>query len=113
MGWYGDNVNRKEKIAQLIKGGPKSECIAHCYRGGIFRGVLWSVWRNPNGTYILCDILEYRNNCWWNKPITEDMGPFYYSCPLSYLNMVPVKNQEWRNQVRNYHICKKLKAKRA
>jgi hypothetical protein len=37
----------------------------------------------------------------------ESMGPFYFSCPLSYLDLVPIDryggNSEWREQVIDHH----------
>jgi hypothetical protein len=53
MGWYYPHgVNRKALIAQRVEGWErdtgemlvKSTCLKHCYRGGVFSGVLWSVW---------------------------------------------------------------------
>ncbi len=53
MGWlfpYG--ASRRSLIAERTQGWErasdsmltKSVCLAHCYRGGVFSGVLWSVW---------------------------------------------------------------------
>jgi antirestriction protein len=45
----------------------------------------------------------------------ESMGPYYYSCPLGYLDKVPVvTNPGWRDCVRNYHaeLAAKRQAKR-
>ena len=43
------------------------------------------------------------------------MHPYFYSCPLSYLEMVPIEhfggNEEWRVGVRSYH--QRSKEKRA
>ena len=37
----------------------------------------------------------------------ESVHPFFYSCPLGYLEMVPIEtsggNPEWRVGVRAYH----------
>ena len=33
----------------------------------------------------------------------EGDGPYYYSCPLKYLSMVPEQNAEWRRIVREHH----------
>jgi hypothetical protein len=36
--------------------------------------------------------------------MSEQVHPYYYSCPLAYLDMVPeVKCEEWRALVREYH----------
>lgn len=31
------------------------------------------------------------------------MHPYYYSCPLSYLDLAPEQSAEWRAGVRAYH----------
>lgn len=113
MGWYGERVSRKEKIADLTRSHENASCIRHCYRGNNFMGVLWTVWEaTPHGASkhpdkptraIGCDLLEYRDGMWFNKPLSESCHPYYYSCPLGYLGMVPVANAEWREQVRKYH----------
>ena len=95
----------------------KSTCLAHCYRGGRFSGVLWAVWERtftkdgqtaqPTERWITCDLLRYRDGGWGYKDMDESMHPYFYSCPLGYLKMVPIDqfggNAEWREGVRHYH----------
>ena len=112
MGWYGDDCSRADKIKMLTQVRSENcKCIKHCYRGNLFRGVLWSVWEDLGCAFIQCDVLEYRQGQWMHKPISEDMHPFYFSCPLGYLNITPVTCEQWREQVINYHKSKRLKAK--
>ncbi len=127
MGWYGNNnrLNRKDLIAELTEDhnfpvGEKEEkrhiegkCLKHCFRGGSFSGVLWSVWEKKRFKdkvlvetirYIVCDLFRYdKGDGWFYKPMDESMNPFYYSCPLGYLNMVPVASEDWRVGVKRYH----------
>jgi hypothetical protein len=128
MGWlFRSGSTRKGLIAERIEGWErtnpdglviKSSCLAHCYRGGSFSGVLWSVWErtfvkdgdesSPTQRWIQCDLLRYqRDDGWGYKDIEESMGPYYYSCPLKYLRMVPIEqyggNAEWREQVVQHH----------
>lgn len=126
MGWtYPHNVNRKELIAQRAKGWErdtgemlvKSTCLKHCYRGGVFSGVLWSVWERtftnddkevqPTERWIQCDLLRCDRGEWGYKDLEESMHPYYYSCPLGYLQLVPLDryggNAEWREQVIEHH----------
>lgn len=95
-----------------------SKCIAHCYRGGRFFGVLWTVWEQnftmegqeyrPTERWIGCDLLQFQRNFGWGyKDMDESMHPYYYSCPLSYLEKVPVANEEWRKKVRERHAQRK------
>ncbi len=54
MGWYYQNGGtRKRLIAELTESRSQvnelgvtvaTTCIAHCFRGGNFSGVLWTVW---------------------------------------------------------------------
>lgn len=126
MGWlFQPGSTRKGLIAERTIGwerttpdgmSVKSACIAHCYRGGVFRGVLWTVWERtfekngqavqPSERWIGCDLIEYSKSDegWGYKDMEESMHPCFYSCPLMYLTMVPVvANEEWRQGVRNYH----------
>jgi len=97
----------------------KSSCLAHCFRGGHFSGVLWSVWERtftkdgqevePKRRWVQCDLLQFSksNDGWGYKDMEESMHPYFYSCPLGYLEMVPIDqfggNEEWRGGVRSYH----------
>ena len=111
MGWYSNRGNRKYVIEQLTAGNNRTKCIRHCYRGNAFTGVLWQVWECDiiPKTFITVDILEYRNGQWYNKPVDESMGPYYYSCPLAYLDLASVENPAWRESVKEYHAKAKTK----
>jgi hypothetical protein len=136
MGWlFKPGSNRKGLIEERQKGWEhqqangtliKSSCLAACYRGNPFSGVLWSVWERtfekdgqqvePTQRWIVCDLLRY-DRCdegWGYKDMEESMHPYYYSCPLGYLEMVPIDqfggNAEWRGMVHEHH--ERLKEKR-
>ena len=128
MGWlFKCGSTRRGLIEERIKGWERtksdgllitSRCLAHCYRGGAFTGVLWSVWErtftrigevaDPTQRWIQCDLLRYQRDYGWGyKDMEESCGPYYFSCPLKYLRMVPIEqyggNASWRNEVREYH----------
>ena len=53
MGWlFINGCNRRQMIAERTENWErnsdemlvKSVCLAHCYRGGVYSGVLWAVW---------------------------------------------------------------------
>ena len=139
MGWlFKPGITRQELIAEQIKGWERTKedgtdikltCIAHCYRGGVFSGVLWSVWErtftkngqqtDPPQRWIICDLMRCVGGEWGYKDIEESMHPFYYSCPLSYLNLVPIDpyggNAQWRELVRQHHarIAEKRRSRKA
>ena len=116
MGWYFGYHSRNELIQDLIK--PKegeksrSETIAH----DLEEDVLWSLVRvtskesgymnlavGESCCYIACDLLDGAGGDWGHKPMEESMHPYYYSCPLSYLDLAPVRSPEWRRGVLAYH----------
>lgn len=133
MGWnYPHGLNRKKLIAQRVAGWErdtdemlvKSTCLKHCYRGNVFSGVLWSVWERtftkdgeqvqPTERWIQCDLLRCDQGEWGYKDMEESMGPYYFSCPLGYLSLVPIDhyggNAEWREQVVEHHRRRAKKA---
>jgi hypothetical protein len=52
------------------------------------------------GCYLLGSAQRYG---WGYKAMDESMEPFYYDCPLSFLDKVPVVKPEWRAKVKEYH----------
>src|SRR4051812_23569065 len=98
MGWlFQPGSTRKGMIAERIQGWErtppvgmtvKSTTIAHCYRGGVFRGVLWTVWERtfendgqhvqPTERWIGCDLMDYSrfDAGWGYKDLAESMHPY-------------------------------------
>ena len=122
MGWYFSSQSRSELIAELVA--PQqtervsATVIAHTLRGN----VLWSVVEmtakvegvhrdlSPGQSlrYIRCDLLECSGGQWGYKPMDESMHPYYYSCPLSYLDLAQEQSAAWREGVRTYHAHRHL-----
>jgi hypothetical protein len=117
MGWYFSRQTRSKLIAELLKP-QETECFSEKVIARALRGnVLWSVveltakveggGRNlspgESYRYIRCDLLKGGGDEWGYKPLDESMHPYYYSCPLSYLDMAPEACPEWRQNVRAYH----------
>jgi hypothetical protein len=89
-----------------------SKTLQKCVRGS----VLWTVeetvrYKEPveREMIIGCYLLKAGSGEAGYKPMDEAMGPYYYSCPLAYLDMVPETNREWREKVRAYHAEKEHK----
>jgi hypothetical protein len=129
MGWlYGWN-RRKDLIEELTKTKRNNlgewRTLKRCYRGGDGSGVLWAVVRfeyrgtNKHEDYIICYMMHYNRGImggtWGYKNIEETMGPCSYSCPISYLQMVPMPDhpsaKNWRRKVAEYYW--KYKRKKA
>lgn len=115
MGWdFKQFASKKDIIRERCKlqenEHGKWETLAHCVRGN----VLWSVKQVTVKTtgkttrFIMCDLLGAEKGFGWGyKDMDESMGPCYYSCPLSFLDMAPEDgtgntNPTWREQVRAY-----------
>jgi len=120
MGWlFTHGQPRKALIADRIRPWQNMRddrsytaiCHKHCCRGN----VLWTVWcitiygkgDTPEGNewFIGCDLMQYNKHSegWGYKDMCEKAHPYYYSCPLSYLDMAPVASEAWRRNVRVWH----------
>lgn len=127
MGWYyGYNQTRASVIEELTPAEKVSE-------GGTFKtlrkftsgNTLWTVHETTlNGAeperWIGCYLLSRGTGDGWGyKPMEESMHPYYYSCPLAFLDEVPETsrgaNPKWREGVRKYHAERnaRLAARRA
>lgn len=116
MGWIFSNWTRENLIEELVQPSETEtehqETIAFAVR----EDVLWSVIRftpkEPDTSKPLCEqtttiigcTLLSRSSGWWGySDFKEEAHPYYYSCPLRYLEMAPEKSSEWRDRVRAYH----------
>jgi len=117
MGWYFAPTSRSQLIAEIIASKENERAsmkiIAHALRGH----VLWSVAEvtaKAEGAYrglapgqsvrfIRCHLLKRSGGEWGCKALDESMHPYYYTCPLSYLDMAPEQSPDWRAGVRAHH----------
>jgi hypothetical protein len=101
MGWtHTEGATRADVINYLTRDGIFGEgakCLKKATRGN----VLWAVIEvKPDDRFILCALLSCEKGFGWGyKDMTESMHPYYYSCPVSFLEMVPVACQPWRDGV--------------
>lgn len=125
MGWFYDLIDRKTLIGELTAGSSRDlpdgskisiSTLASSYKGCPFSGVLYIVRESTSEDkegvverkrWIEVNLLKfYRDRglvSWGYKPMEEGVHPYYYSCPLKYLAMVPeVASAEWREGVVNY-----------
>ena len=119
MGWtFTRDAKRADIIAERIEAWSNDthagRTLRHCTKGN----VLWTVREITDkraGTtehYIGCDLLQdERGYGWGYKDMCESSGPYYYSCPLDYLAMVPVACEAWRERVREYHARQRRRLK--
>jgi len=120
MGWYYTNGASKTDIVRELtemddNGTARIRTLRHCLRDN----VLWALVEverygaepSDSKRYIACYLLQRGDNGWGYKPMSESMHPYYYSCPLSYLNACPETNRDWRAEVRSRHQKKHLRRK--
>lgn len=113
MGWSFEIANRGRKafIESLTGAGHFSENykpLAHRVVGNH----VWQAVRRFDGVVFisLALIAKERNGGWGYKGMSEDMGPYYYDCPLVLLAMCTEPLNEsaaaWREKVREHHTRK-------
>ncbi|MDG9757861.1 hypothetical protein N5E31_03670 [Pseudomonas chengduensis] len=117
MGWLYSSRSRSELIHHLIQAQDHPQTSIHVIAHALRGNVLWSVVEvtakvegvhkdlapGESMRYIRCDLLQRSGGQWGYKDMSESVHPFYYTCPLSYLDMAPVQSPEWREHVRAYH----------
>ena len=123
MGWTYVRTSRDQLIRELTapQNGEcvRSEVIDHTLVGN----VLWTVVRitakqasttglsaGESVCLIGCNLLESAGCEWGYKALTEAEHPYYYSCPLRYLDMAPVQSPEWREGVLAHHARRRTPA---
>ena len=111
MGWLFTQGSSKSDIIRKLTATEENETrrwetLTHSVRGN----VLWAVveithkQEQTNKRYIVCYLLRSDKGYGWGyKDMDESMFPYYFSCPLKYLAMVPVANADWRAEVQKYH----------
>jgi hypothetical protein len=116
MGWLFSHQSRQQLICKLIAQEETDRArlyvLAHSLRGNVLWSVVHVVAKQegvlnlPAGgstSYIGCTLLQRAGSRWGYKSMDEAVHPYYYSCPLRYLDMAPVQCSEWRERVLRYH----------
>jgi len=109
MVWYFSPQSKSELIKELTASWETESARTTTVAYKVCGNVLWSVAEvTPKSEgiaqrYIRCDLLDRHNGMWGHKPMEEAMHPYYYDCPLPYLEIVPEQSRAWRNKVRAWH----------
>lgn len=113
MGWLFGWDDRKSLIDHLVRGNGV-HTHAHCLRGNN----LWAVQEYQGKKFIALYLLRGHGKSrdgWGYKDMDESMGPYYYNCPLGYLNMVDEPHNdnahEWREAVREWYARRERNAR--
>lgn len=112
MGWLFCYDSKKALIADRVKtyedDNMKLVTLAHAIRGNCLWMVKEVTAKKANTTerFIELDLMQKNGSipgcAWGYKDMEEAMGPYYYSCPLSYLDMAPETCPRWREGVREH-----------
>lgn len=60
----------------------------------------WMLIEEHGRPIILVNLLDQMYGRWGYKTLDEQMGPYYYQCPVEWLERAPVANEAWRARVR-------------
>lgn len=113
MGWdfFNDrSMDRKRLVAYLRS--PERIGDAKMIRSRVVGNHHWYVVEDKAGRWIGLDLMQGggRNSGWGYKAMDESVGPCYYDCPLSYLDLAPQSDvgysAGWRDKVRAHHASK-------
>lgn len=115
MGWLFPyhTFSKQSLVSFIMHENPSVEYLAHSLRGN----TLWTVERvkkqdgtftdNAIGCYLISKSRE--TGTFGYKDLCESMHPYYYDCPLKFLKMAPISNNDWRVGVYAYHESKAQK----
>lgn len=102
MGWdFAEYKDKNELIREL-----NQDSGTYCKVKSALKGNhLWQIEERveTGEKIIVLYLLSKQGRYYGYKDMTESMGPYYYTCPISFLREVPVANAEWREKVVEFH----------
>jgi len=125
MGTYGGYNSRKELVDEVTKTWESEHAIQVAEKKFFSGNDLWVLFARTSKHastdverfIVLFKISRWGEGNWAYKPIEESMGPFEYSCPISFLdaaqhpfpNGYPEGYSDWRANVRAWHARRNQK----
>lgn len=106
MGWYGQyGSNKKTEVARVLQ---EVKPLDHSLRGNVLYMLVQHL---QYGKFIAVYLFESMGGgSYGYKPMDENMGPYYFDCPLRLIKKAdPPLTQcaaEWREAVRNKGLTK-------
>ena len=96
--YYTTGASKADIVAELKR---EYQTIKACVRGNVMYAIVRG---STHPTVIGVFLLSKAGGDWGYKPMDESVGPFYWNCPLAYLNEVPDPREgystKWRENVR-------------
>jgi hypothetical protein len=122
MGWlFTHGLTREQLIQERTEKQENEAGIWEYPHYKVIANCLWKVCRFTNKKtgeiklFIALDLIGSQKNYGYGyKDMDESMGPCYYTCPLSFFDIVPLPEnspyaQEWREAVKEYQQEQKRK----
>lgn len=125
MGTYGGYSSRNELVHEVTATYENDQQIQIAEKKFFSGNDLWVLFRRTSKMaptdierfIVLFKISRWGAGDWAYKPIEESMGPFEYTCPLSFIeaaqhpfpNGYPEGYGDWRTKVRAFHARKNQK----
>ena len=115
MGWsYERGADKAKVIAEFIAPYGDSKTIAHCVRGNSVYAVreVIKAGAEPERYIVIALLGREKGFGWGSKTMSEHEHPYYYACPVSYLDMCTAPGNEhsakWREKVRARAALRKV-----
>ena len=103
MGWlYPYECTTKGSLVDLIRNNWKGSGEVNATKC-VSKGMWILVTPKNSDTPIIGFYLMEKRGSWGYKDMDESMHPYYYDCPLAWLDKSPVANQAWRDGVIAHH----------
>ena len=125
MGTYGGYNSRKELVEEVTKTWENEHAVQVAEKKFFSGNDLWVLFKRTSKHastdierfIVLFKISRWGEGNWAYKPIEESMGPFEYSCPISFLDAAqhpfpdgyPEGYSDWRAAVRAHHARRNQK----
>lgn len=120
MGYdFTQGASKKDVVTEQIQSSENTRTLAHKVVREDGTNVLWAVKETTQESggsmrWIYCGLMYNKKGFGWGyKGMDEICGPFYYSCPMKFLDLAPTQSILWRGHVRVYAEQHPSKARRA
>lgn len=122
MGYYSTyGASKKDIIAEIVTPFATTEPVGTRYvtAKALSGNTLWTVEevRDQSGAplekCIGLYLLRKTGEDWAYKPMSETVEPYFYDCPLRFLDMVPELRPAWRQKVRDWHAHQAIQRAKA
>ena len=90
MGWTFGWDTKDDLVRELLD---DSQCAGKIEASHLAGNELWTVIRLKDQSKVIVLFLVEKSGQWGYKSMDECMGPYFYKCPLSFLELVPVASE--------------------